>query len=337
MIVSSVVDPSSYNESLYGNEVNLLEMVNFLRGMLDNGILLFDESGMLTSALNNEVSKLSQGARRKITTLTVELKKNNKFIKMPIAEATGNTEKLIYSLVQKCTPDTVLVGNKNYIGVPITRLEGYSYSDFEIKIKKQKCFTDKGSTLQINDKLDGGIVFDAIDRCIKYSSIVKLYDKQIGKNIKIEDVRKYDSGADNRVPLERAYWGIKHILEVWCSSDVPILGKILEIYTVYDERDHGGESKPKEKIARILKTYLKDKLTNEFPSICINIRLYSDRHGKYHARFLESKYAIVSFDRGFDLFYRDGRTGSINYKHNEMSLKSLDHDTGYRSGFITQV
>jgi len=321
MYVATVLDPSSLAGDLYeDNESNLLNMIAFLKGVQDNGIMLFDDGGLLSEYLKRAFRELPQNVSSCLKERLIEIKKNNKHIKLScekdlISPSLGITEKY--------NPDILLIGNiENYKYKQTTSVSEYVFSKFETEIRSGRSKKSCAREIQFNDTTDEEIIKDAIRRCIQYSYILKIYDKQIGQNIE-KEITNYKQNRSKRIPIEPFYQGIKYILDIWKEYAVIEDSKKLEIYTVHDDR---GKFRQYDTLIS-LKTYLKDKLKNDFPEIEISIQVHEDRYGNYHARFLESKYAIVKFDRGFDLFYfKDGR---LKFKHNEMDIKPLNHKTGY--------
>lgn len=313
MYVSAIIDPSALDKKLYYNDRSLDNIVYFIREIYDSGVLLFDDQDLLRNSLNNCCKTLPSKVTKQITVLMAEIKKQNKFITLPVEISTMG---FIYDLAARYLPDTVLVGDKKYEGIKTTVLTEYVLSSFATERRAVA-----PNNLPISDSCDEKLVYDAVSRCVKFSPFIKIKDKQIGKI----DKKTVEASASKK-KIEPLYWfyeGIKYIVEIWVDSVVVTGKKRLEIYTVYDAR--GGYTMPE--TMSVLGKYLIEKLAADFPDIEITVNLHNDRSGDYHARFLESKYAALNFERGFDLLYSKDRPGM--FKRNILHKMNNSDCSGY--------
>lgn len=324
MFLSAVIDPLAF--SAYAKNKEHREQVRnnfaiFIARMDDRGILLLDDKGKIQEELKKLIKHLPPEIRKIYTIWIEETAKGKRLINVDAGDHIICNE--AYTLAKKYAVDIFLTGNVTYPSNIGIKIPDYQFGEIESRIHdNDKILCNQ---LQFDSESDPDIVRNAIIRCFKYSKTIKLFDKQIGKNIQHSTPTQ-----DDKKHLERFYEGIEYVIDIWNTySCMNTKTREVRIYTVYDERNLSpkrGRVTPFD-VLKNLEDFLRKKLAERFPLLDIKLELHNDKFGKYHARFLKSDYAIAQIDRGFDLFYK--RNGQKKFKDNEISLKNSHYKTGY--------
>ncbi len=302
MLVSAVIDPSTFNED-YFDESYRHHAEDFLNGIIDNGLLIFDSRGELRKAFIEQIMSLSTPVGQQLQVSLADLLKMEpeRFVACyaPSNEASLNdllsmarrlkknteTDALI---VSSASLETLISEQENVEGViPLSK---YRDSDFE------KCRRRYYGGLGSIDMLSKQVVKDMIIRAIRFSKSLKFYDRHIG------------------LRSNTCYFGagIEYILSLWYehgffASDQDF-GEV-QIYAcsadciVEEDTDYKKKKKKKqntEQHEKIVQEIIMP-IKKNFPCP-IEVVIKEDPENIFHARYLESEHAVVRVDRGFRLF-----------------------------------
>jgi len=294
MLMSAVVDPSSFDKDYFEDPSYEQNAQIFLRGVLANGLLIVDSDGILKDLLINNIKSLSLKYGERFVIIIAELLKNkrHKIVNLDSFGYKKNVDTILqaYEIRKNCKADSFIVSIKsfhffesnNFADPAITPLSNYIYSDFE---KKRRWFFEELPSI---DNLKKTEIEDIIIRIIKYSKWLRFYDKQIGSGDRTSFFRK----------------GIEYILSLWEKNGILIKDCIGEVEIISCVKS----SDRIKKIKSDLLVPLKSKFSFHF-----TLRLKEDKSDIFHARFLETQHAIVLFERGFDLFKNDGNSFRRNF------------------------
>ena len=163
------------------------------------------------------------------------------------------------------------------------------------------------------DTLPKSEVEDILIHAIRFEKWLRFYDKQIGTGRNKSNFRK----------------GIQYILSLWYNhgffSSQAGIGNV-EIFTCGEERpkesdsDHATSSKLQlnlENKEKVLKEIIQP-LNRKYPWT-LTLFFKEDLDRIFHARYLETRHAVVRVDRGFDLFKSNGQ-----FRRNFFSLQMAE-------------
>ena len=308
MLMSAVVDPSAFDES-YFDELYTFQTVDFLKGIQRNGLLIVDSENRLRDALVERVKLLPIKSQQRLGFLIQELllKKKSKrviacFISLNNTSAVSNLD-LAYHLKDDTGADALVVGKESIETLKsdsrfndgIVPLSEYKDSDFE---KDRQRYENQVGPI---DKLSKLEIEDIIIRSVRFTKWLRFYDAYIGS-------------GENTSRFRR---GIEYILSLWHEhgffASQQGIGEV-EIYTCTEHVPNDNVNYVNRKIKRELMDRLKDKFPHWWQ---IKLFVKSDPDAIFHARHLETQYAIVNVERGFDMFKTNG-----TFKRNFFTLQN---------------
>jgi hypothetical protein len=306
MIISTVVDPNAFDEKQIKNQDFLLHAVSLLEGLDTNGIMLVDSQERLKNNLIDKINNLPTSKGQWIQIQLAEfLKKRNRIIKCRedgIDKLSNlSIPELICKIKNICRVDAAIVSDTDRIRynhetdkktlVPIS-----DYRNSELERKRKWLFYGVPPIDQLSNVEFKNIII----RIVKFAKWIKIYDKQIGKGQRTKQWLK----------------AIDFILRCWklqghFASDNQAM---VEIYTCEADRipEHEIEFRKAKRVKRneitangVRKDILKP-LQKKYPW---PIKMYFKRDSEhnFHARHLQTQSAVILFDRGFDLFEKNGK------------------------------
>ena len=322
MIISTVVDPCAFNENQIENPEYQLHAVSLLEGLYTNGIMLVDSQERLKNDLIDAIKNLPTSKGQWIQLQLAEfLKKRNRIIKCR-EDAIDNMSKLsvpelICKIKNNCKVDAAIVNNTDRIRYnketdreTLVPISGYRYSELE---RKRKWLVSEVPPI---DQLSYDEFKNIVILTVKFAKWIRIYDKQIGKGQR----------------TKQWFEGIDFILRCWklaghFTSDKQAM---VEIFTCEAESipEHEIEYRKASRIkgnelaaSRVRKNILKP-LQKKYPW---PIKIYFKRDSEhiFHARHLQTQCTVILFDRGFDLFERNGKIKRNIIKLDNSSVSHL--------------
>jgi hypothetical protein len=323
MILSSSIDPAAFNAELFASTSYKLQAEMYLKGVLSNGIIIVDPEGRIKQELITFIQLLPSTVGQQVKILIEEIMKHQKkkiIACLPDSYTAKKSQKMIDLLLhikQMCKVDYVITTDETIDKLKadlkhdkaILSLTVYSNSHFE---NERRRFIE--GILPI-DMLSVMEIADVVSRSIKFSKWLRIYDKQIGTG-------------------DRTYYfkkGIKYILNLWKKDGyfVHLPEVMIEIFTCAKEKiriddgvyDSDRKMKLNNEAINKIRSELVSTLKQEY-GLKVTLYVKDDQNAIFHARHLESQYAILLFDRGFDLFNSDGKfnrniikVDTISYSH----------------------
>ena len=303
MLVSAVLDPSAF-EAEYFDALYTIQVVDFLKGIQRNGLLIVDSENRLRDALVRQYETLPSKPRGRLRILVEELllkRRTRRIIVCHLSSSNIPSMDLLdlaYNLKEDTEADTLIVGNESLetlksdgrFSESIIPLLEYRDSDFEMK--RQRYESQVGPI----DTLPKSEVGDLIIPSVRFTKWLRFYDAYIGSGENTSRFRK----------------GIEYILSLWREhgffADEQGVGSV-EIFTrsANQIRDNETDQAKKSKLERNQENHRKvlgeliEPLNEDFPWP-IKLFVKNDPDGIFHARYLETQHAIIRIDRGFDLF-----------------------------------
>jgi hypothetical protein len=298
MIVSAIADPSIFGPASVTDELTSRELVGFLRGIVQNGLLLCDPSRqMVRNAMleADTLSKTAGGTQRgqRISVLLQEIyKQHKKYIVCCEqakwdATALATVEDQILVLHAHLQADIIVapLGRHNALAkgvarpVEVVEPHNISISHYEHLRVRVAC-PDRPL-----DQMGLGEVEEQIGRAVKYCSVLRLFDYRMVARVR--STRKFCEG-------------ILFVLTIWirwCVAGDPS-SRAVELYTVGNTQTQDGF---------LAGADAKARLANEIigPLVaacgCHSIgHVMDDSRGIFHARGFEAKKRAFTIDPGFD-------------------------------------
>lgn len=292
MLICVVIDPKSFDHTLFTTSGYRLQAETLFRGLNSNGLLLTDSESRLLNNLDEQLSKLSTKDGQQLQIWFAEIRKRPSHRLIVVDPSRCNTQHcsslhhVACTVRATCSADTLILDDPTFEECQsrrlpcgsFTPLSRYFYSDLESKRQRfmeQPPFIDKMKSREFDD---------LIVRSVRFSKILRFFDKQIA----------------NGSSLGRFKAGIEKIFHLWTTSaHFPKSYLNAELYTCIQDT-HEPESVV---YRRVLESILQP-LVNKFD---IPFTLYwkvdSDRIS--HDRYLQSDNISLSFSKGFDFMEGD--------------------------------
>lgn len=298
MIVSAIADPSIFGPVCVTDELTSREVVGFLRGILQNGVLLSDPSKQLVRDAMIEADTLSKqpgGTHRgqRISLFLQEIyKQHKKYIVLCEAAkwaATGHSSVLnqIIVLHSHLKADVVVApverhaDLKSGLAKPVEvvapgEISLSHYESLRIRINAPDRPLDEMSQAEVDE---------FIGRSVKYSTVLRLYDYRM--------VARQRSTSKYRE-------GIQFVLAIWmkwCVVGDPS-SRTAELYTVGNTQTQDGFLTGPD-----AKTRLVNEIVHPLIAACSchsTGYVMDDALRIFHARGFEAKRRAFTIDPGFD-------------------------------------
>ena len=287
MLISVVIDPMSFDRSLFATPGYRDQAEILFRGLESNGLLLSDAQATLLDRLEEYLSKLSTKDGQQLQIRFAELRKRpgqRLILVDPVrcdTQHCSGHHHTACTVRSKCSGDSVIVDEptldeyqKRRLPVTtFTPLSRYISSDLELQRRR---FMEQ---LPFIDQMAAGEFDDLIIRSVRFSKTLRFFDKQIGKG---------DS-------LARFRAGIERILKLWtsnCHYEKAILKA--ELYTCV-QKTHEPESSVYQKVLEDISQPLSRAM-----GIPFTLFWKEDSVRISHDRYLQSDNVSLYFSKGFD-------------------------------------
>jgi len=313
MVISTILDPTVFDTQYFSSELHRREVELYLKAIQENGLIIVDPNDMIRSELLSRAERLGVVSGQQIQIRLAEIAKSKKKL---IPCVPGNCfnlnsvpiHELVYNIVTRTEVDVAIISNNTMNAllnhhVRDTRLIGITeYSCSTVEEKRRKFIAD----LPPIDEMRHADVEDLFLRIVRYSKTLKIYDKQIGQCKNLNNFLR----------------SISFILDLWVNGGY-FDNKILEIITLQKREIECDEN---QKAHRLLVNSILCPLREKYKKyqIRIDLRVKKARPPQYHpqtfhARYLQSDYAIVLLERGFDFLKKGGEFHSCS-----LVLKNAD-------------
>ena len=299
MIVSAVIDPSSFGQSGIVDSETKKEAKRFLEGILENGVLVDkarNSKSLLDQAIR-EAETLSAKLGQSILILLADIKKDWKKLVASVGELEqsledGNIEHQVVHLANTYRADVIVVPEDRKsvyfsLGVPTARVvavRDVSESNYE-HIRQANIQPD--DTL---NNLTDVQVEELIGRSVKYTATLEVFD--------------YHMGTSDQSASRTFLPAIKKIAEIWEKYCVvlqqnPSARKLI-LYTAAERRMTGG-TRTCHDVYQTLETKISTPLASNI-NASIESKPKRDSDQKMHARGYVAKKRAYMVDPGIDAF-----------------------------------
>ena len=308
MIVYAVVSPSVFQAVYFEIPGYRDQVVLFFRSLQSNAVLLIDPEGSLLEDIEAAIKQLSIKFRQDLEIRVAELRKSLRekrrcraVVKLCRSHCNAARSQ---PPVQRCLsvalasiPDAVFVpdGGDEYLsvrnaGLVAVRMSEYSRSDFEVLRRRYM------EDLPPVDQLAPHDFDELIIRATKYSTWLRVFDKQIGKGKNVSNFRR----------------GVERILKVW-ATHAHFFPQRLEIVTAEATVRTGTEDEfqqtrkeqlVREAIQRVAHLLVEPLRRDYRQEVYVSVK--QDHDGIFHARHLQTQTAVLLVERGFDIEKDDG-------------------------------
>ncbi len=299
MLMTAVIHPDAFDRAHFEQTPNYRDSAELLlRGLVINGLLLIDPERRLFDELKSRINKLHPKDFKRVETLLTALctiRKRTVITAHNVCDCSQSGSLLDTArIVQKsCGSDTLIVDSLSYSnlvsqGLPSDKLTSLATYAVSTPFEEQRHrFDDQLPTI---DRIrDGGDFYNHMIRVTRFSRILRLYDKQIGKS----------------EHLDGFYRGIEKILALWvANSHFPRSSLSAEIYTCCSDSKWNPIS-PETVHTNILE-HLVWKLFDKH-RVPVALHLKKDSWPRIsHDRYLQTDSVAISFSAGFDYVNEDG-------------------------------
>ena len=308
MLVSAVLDISAFGAE-YFDALYTIQVVDFLKGIQRNGLLIVDLENRLRDALVKQYEALPSKPRGRLRILVEELLLKKRTRRIIACHLSSNNIPamdlldLAYNLKADTKVDALIVGNESLETLKSDRrfnegiipLSEYRDSDFETV--RQKYENSVGPI----DTLPKSEVEDLVIRSVRFAKWLRFYDPYIGRGDNTDAFRE----------------GIEYILSLWSEhgffASQQGTGSV-EIFTCKGRNVHLQH----QRIIEELITPLEKRFP--WPMKClIKVDRVSSDERIFHARYLETQHSIIRIDYGFSLFKQNG-----NFRRNFFTLNMAE-------------
>ena len=292
MLISVVVDPNSFDRTLFATPGYRDQAEGPFRGFESNGLMLVDSQSKLLDELDEQLSRLSTKDGQQLQIRFAEMRKRPGHRLILVDPSRCNTQHcsglhhVACTVRERCSGDSVILDEPTYEGFQsrrmpcdsFTPLSRYISSDLELERRR---FMEQ---LPFIDQMKPGEFDDLISRSVRFSKTLRFFDKQIGH------------GSS----LGRFRTGIERILHLWTVNSHFATATIrAELYTcVQDTHD------PEPVVYQRVLSGISQPLSRQF-GIPFTLYWKEDSARISHDRYLQSDNVSVYYSKGFD--YVDGK------------------------------
>lgn len=285
MLVSAIIDPKAFDRSAFDTPGYLQNAeLLFKRIAMKNGLLVTDTRGLLATALKDALEALPTRDSQVLLPCLAEVLKNRRVELESVLQPSASRADFLAALgaLQTCAcADGIVIrsapANPSAANPSLVPVDDFSRSEFEHRAEGLE-------RVEPLDRLPRSEVEDLLVRIVRHTAWLRFYDAQIGKS---------------RSDCDRFYRGLAYILELWTKHGVhaSLPRSQVAIYTV-------APSTALPERWREIEVSILAPLRALHPNVSICVKRDPDR--VFHARYLEVETAAIQFDRGFDLFDRNG-------------------------------
>ncbi|MCY4234665.1 MAG: hypothetical protein OXE59_13125 [Bacteroidetes bacterium] len=287
--MSAILDPAAVAKEYLKNDTYRLQVEQFLKGIIENGVLICDNKGVL---LDQTLKTIINAAKANTKNKKVEILWNDliKLKPQKIITAKSGLTLGIDAPVEICSrlesdapPDVIITSPDNYNNfyhschgqTKLIKFDNYLQSEFE-KQRNRFFMIKPLQDFQLDQRKK------LFSKFLRFTKEIRIYDKHIGH-------------ANN---LSGFLKGINWILNLWKDDGYFFnANPKLYIYTA----DHGINANDRNR----LKSDLLDELSNNFGALSIKLYLQKlENSSHFHARYLQTNSSILLIERGFN-FLKD--------------------------------
>ena len=301
MLMTAVVQPEVFDRHHFATPGYRDQAEMMFRGFQSNGLLILDPNARLLKEIEDRIRLLSTKDGQQLQIRLEEIHKSGRK-RFVIADRTAcpcptsltllETAKMVHSKVHA---DTLIVDDVSEAalltdGYPpncLTLLSRYIPSDFERR--RHECLDEMPPINEMEP-----VEFDHhITQVVRFSTMLRFYDKQIGKGGNINGFRE----------------GIGRILKLWtANAHFPHSKLSVEIYTCFHKTHEASDVVYKRLLDSLVRRLVADNL------VPITLHLKNDPQSITHDRFLQTDSVPVLFGKGFDFINNDGTLQSCAVK-----------------------
>ena len=295
MIVSAILDPAAVAIKYLRDDTYRLQVEQFLKGIIENGVLICDNEEILLNQTSKRITDAMKADSKckKLEILFNELltHESQKIIKTKLGLIAGQTATadICSRLELDVRPDAIIASPDNYNDfknscagyAKIIQFHTYLKSEFEIQ--RNQSFMIKPLqelNLKEREKLFSGF--------LRFTKEIRIYDKHIGNASNLSGFLK----------------GINWIVDLWKRNGYFFKeNPKLYIYTA----DHGIDTHARDR----LKSDFLNQLNANFSDLSIELFFQKLENSRdFHARYLQTNSSILLIERGFN-FLKDQKGETV--------------------------
>lgn len=274
MITSTVIDPLAITSASASAE---RDVVNLLRGVVQNGIVLRDNNSILGRGFSDcSLAKQSAQVRELLLKAYLDFAFE---VKIP---PNTTAEKTVAMICNSHRPDLVVTERRPFPeSLGSCTSKSHSLETFHTS-EAENLRVLLSSALPPIDELGVSKFGEYMRRTTRFAKWLRIYDPYLAKG-----------EGDSRFRT-----GLSFVLAQWrqdCCHEVAQC--YLEIYTLDHDSDKG-----RSRLESAIREIQRDN------PVMVHLRLVRDPDSIFHARHLETKEFIVQVDPGFDFFKADGQS-----------------------------
>lgn len=314
MLVSALVDPAAFDESHFRDRHYGSWAKQFFKEMTtENGLLLADRNAKhLIRGLRNRFHTLNEKDRQYLLLYLTEAIKQKRFLFGDCSDA--DMMNICCELIRHYNPDAVIASPENINRFrslrdnadPATVLSFHEYQDSSFQEARCRYLHKHQDLAKMEDQERENIFL----RVTQFSSYLRIYDKQIGNSSTSKDKGKREGIEQYKKRLVGFQKGIKFVLNQWPHCRNKKKGRF-EIFTSARHIE-GNQFECRQDL--MMKDFL-EPLRRRHRNIQFVLFVKKDINRYMHARYLQTRNAVLSVERGFDFYDREG-----NFKWNPISL-----------------
>ncbi len=287
MLISTVLSPDLLDSKHFDDPLYRISVVQLLKGILSNGVVLVDQDKRLYRRLCEYAAKLNLSPNGQDASMYFAeiLAKNNdgalRFLPTRCVSSERTEAELTASVALKCEADGTILPK---LESPANQSNAIAVTDYLLSpLELQRRDFAEGK-IDACDAMTKAKFFDLIARSTRFSKTLEFYDKFIGK------------AHNTRNFLQ----GIERIVSIWDKvAYFPKSQLSVAIFTVVDTGRAPNEN------YQIVNRELRQKLADRF-GLKVSLCFKYDPRGMCHPRHLRTDSCVIQFERGFDFIQRDG-------------------------------
>ncbi len=291
MLISTVLSPDLLDSKHFDDPLYRISVVQLLKGILSNGVVLVDQDQRLFKRLCEYAAKLNlspNGQDASMYFAELIAKNNDGSIRFMatscVVSSQGTEEEITASVALKCKADGTILPKLEGVQMPVDRLKAIAVTDYLLSSLESQRREFAEANVDACDRMTEAKFSELIARSTRFSKKLEFYDKIIGK------------AHNTRNFLQ----GIERIVSIWLkAAHFPKSQLSVAIFTVV----HRSPSPNKD--YDTVNQELRQKLEDRF-GIKVSLCFKHDPKGICHARHLRTDSCVIQFERGFDIIQWDG-------------------------------
>ena len=314
MLISIVLDPKSFDRTLFAAPGYRDQAEILFRGLESNGLMLADSQSRLLDELDEQLSKLNTKDGQQLQIRFAELRKRpgHRLIVVDSSvcdtQHCASTHTVACTVRSKCSGDSVIVDEPTFNAFQARNIPCHTFTPLSRYISS-KLELDRRRFMEQLPSIDQMAPgeFDAlIVRSLRFTKTLRFYDKQIAKG---------DS-------LGRFRDGIERILDLWSgTAHYPRSTLKAELYTCV-QKTHDPEPIVHQRVLDRITHPLAAKFTMPF-----TLYWKEDSARLSHDRHLQTDNVAIYFSKGFDFI----EGGALQRCRIQLDNGAETHLTEYRN------